>query len=226
MRWTLRPPTTAECRDDAVATDAAPVPTLAEIVRQRQLVGQPVALLELAADAAGGVAWPVALEHRTLRGVPMTLIVAAGDDFFDYLPLPFPAGQGFSGVAPALRAAAASVGADGVLLPHCVAPWPADSARWRREYANRCFDVGLDATGWDALARKESLRRHRNRARKTLAYRVEHRRGPLPEALGATVAALHRELCRHVGPLADHRNRARPDDPRRASVQRRQVLEP
>lgn len=205
----LRPPLIAECRDDAAATtDAAPMPTLAEIVRQRELAGRPVSLLELETEGAGGVAWPVTLEHRTLRGMPMTLIVAAGDDFFDYLPLPLPAGRDLGGVLPALRAVAASVGADGVLLPHCVAPWPADSGRWRREFANRCFDVGLATKGWDALARKESLRRHRNRARKVLDYCVEHLHGPLPETLGATIAALHRERWAFdgvVSPFADPR---------------------
>lgn len=172
--------------------EGEPLPGIAEIIDQRRLSGRPVKLLELTTvDRSVVCIWPVSIEQRSLRGVAFTVMVSAGDDFFDYLPLPLK--NDFLRFRPALMAVAQAVGADGVLFAHCLPPWGDDMERWKHGFFNRIFDARIGGEGWRFLTRKESLRRHRNRARKSLCYRVEHLHGNLPAHVAEEIAALHRE---------------------------------
>lgn len=185
----------AACGAALVAEAGAdtPLPALHEQIARRAAVGGPMWLIEIRDGERVLAVVPGCVEERLVRGVPLRLLVTPGDKFFDYLPSPFGAGVGFAEVRQGLRRALGVVGADAVLLPHLLPPWPEGCERWLHPFTNRCFDAALSPTGWDGLTRKESLRRHRKRARRELAYRVEHIVGRLPADALARIAELHRE---------------------------------
>lgn len=170
-----------------------PLPDLDEQIARHLATGTPVRLIEISDGEQLLALIPVLAEQRTVRGVPLRLLVTPGFDFFDYLPSPFRAGADFAALEDGLRRALALLDADALLLPHRLPALPHGAVRWQHSFANRYFDAALAENGWAGLTRKDSLRRHRNRARRELDYRVEHIVGRLPAETLATIAELHRE---------------------------------
>lgn len=196
VRWSLRDAGEADRRStlgEPVSGLDRPQPQPGELVTQRHLAGKAVAILEFDKDGRLLASLPVAFETRVIRGLSLKLLVGVGDDFFDYLPLSFQDGVTFSELQPALRAALRKMGVDALLMSHLLPPLPSGSAQWETTFSNRRFIASVAQDGWAALTRKDSLRRHRNRARKTLKYHVEHLCGRLPDSVLAQIAALHRE---------------------------------
>lgn len=167
-------------------------PTLADLLKWPRGDGGGIVALQ---DAQGLAALlPLSVQQRKIRGVPLTVAALVGDDFFDYLPGVCRPGFSLTDATPALRSWGRRQGWDALELRH---QWPingisAEDPQWQL-FSNRFFDAAQDAAGWAFLTRKDSLKRHRNRAKRFLGYGVEHYRGEIPEAILAEAAALHRE---------------------------------
>lgn len=200
----------ADAAPDGGRGATPPLPGPDELYAVQRAAGLPERLLEIGDGDDLLARIPVREERRTLRGVPLRLLVTPGDDFFDYLPSPFRPGTGFAALRRPLRRALAGSGADALLLPHLLAPLPEGSEAWQDPFANRYFDAGRADKGWAGLTGKDSLRRHRNRARRELAYRVEHIAGRLPADLLARIAELHRERWAFDGVRSLFADPARP----------------
>jgi len=167
-------------------------PTLADLLEWP--VGESGGIVALR-DAQGLAAvLPLVVQRRRVRGVPLTVAALAGDDFFDYLPGVCRPDVSLVEAAAPLQAWGRRQGWDALELRH-QRPGTGEGAADSRffSFTNRFFDAALDAAGWSFLTRKDSLKRHRNRARKSLSYGVEHYRGEIPGAVLAEAAALHRE---------------------------------
>lgn len=195
---------------EPVAGVDRPLPQPGELVAQRQLAAKAVSILEFHKEGRLLASLPVAIETRVVRGLPLKLLVGVGDDFFDYLPLSVQDGVAFSELQPALRATLTEFGVDALLMSHLLPPLPSGCAQWETTFSNRRFIVSAAEDGWAALTRKDSLRRHRNRARKTLEYRVEHVCGRLPDSVLTQIAALHRERWAFDGIRSQFEDPARP----------------
>lgn len=168
-------------------------PSLAELLDWPRAQGGVVALY----DAQGLAALlPVSVERRRLRGVPLTVAALPGENFFDYLPGICRPGVNGAAVWQALRPWGRHLGWDALELRHQIAV--AGGNDWQC-FSNRVFTADQDSKGWAFLTRKESLKRHRNRARKSLNYRVEQYRNEIPAALLDEVANLHQERWRFDG---------------------------
>jgi hypothetical protein len=150
---------------------------------------------------------PVELRRLSIRGVPLAVLCLAGYDLFDYLScgaIGLPEHVAVAG----LRNSALRLGAHGIFLQHLHGVVPPDFGRFAHPFRNRVFDVDVAERGWLALTNKESLKRHTNRARRTLDYRVEHRNADCDDALLEEIARLHVERWAfdgHASALADVR---------------------
>lgn len=171
------------------------VPDLGELIRHALASRRGAWMLEFRQSGRVAATFPVCLDARKVRGIPLRTLSFAGYDFFDYLPLPQGDVPDFIWLA-GLRRLCAHFGADAACLNHLTAPPAGGLARFAQPFSNLCFDATA-AGGWTTLLDTQSVRRIVNKARRLYRYRVESFDGLPPPELFATIAKLHIERWRY-----------------------------
>lgn len=173
------------------------VPTLGEWVRQVLAAGRPAWLLEFSQHGKILTRFPVWIETRTVRRLPLRTLSLAGYDFYDYLPMPL-------GDVPdciwllGIRRLCEHFRVDSAYLNHLAVAPPAGLGMFSQTFSNFCFDQSK-GRGWQEITGIESARRIVNKAKRLYSYRVENREGLLPPELLESIARLHIERWAYDG---------------------------